>query len=126
MPLRVGWFEPDLAGLNPNLQKMRRLGGRGIELTMPHSSSCAHKLNLPGIENPLVAEAVAMCQRTFQHIAENLHVPVRMLRKTLPGCDDIVVDDPQAPEPHVGGITVIRKTESVTTPEPSVIGKTAL
>ena len=53
-----------------------------MELAMPHACSGAHELNLPRLEDTLISKAVAMCQRTFQDIAENFHVPVRMLGET--------------------------------------------
>jgi hypothetical protein len=90
-----------LAGLNPDLQKVCGLGGGWIELAMPHARSGAHDLNLPRSKDALISKAVAMRQRTFQNIAENFHVAVRMLGETSPRCDDVVIDHPKASEAHV-------------------------
>jgi len=90
-----------LAGLNPDLQKVCGLAGGRVELTMPHATSRAHELNLTGTEDALISKAVAMCQRTFQNIAENLHVPMRMLGETSAGGDNVVIDHPKASEAHV-------------------------
>ena len=101
MPLRVGRIETLLAGLNPDLQEVCGLGGGWVELAMPHARSGAHELNLPRLEDAFIVEAVAMGKRTFQDIAEDFHVAVRMLGETSTGCDDIVIDHPQASEAHV-------------------------
>ena len=90
-----------LAGLNPDLQEMCGLGRGWIELAMPHASSGAHKLNLPRSKDAFISKAVAMGERTFQDIAENFHVPMRMLGKTSAGGDNVVIDHPQASEAHV-------------------------
>jgi hypothetical protein len=42
-----------------------------------------------------------MGERTFQDIAENFHVAVRMLGKASAGGDDVIIDHPQASEAHV-------------------------
>ena len=72
-----------------------------MELAMPHACSGAYELNLPRLEDALIAKAVAMCQRTFQDIAENFHVPVRMLGETSTGGNNVIIDHPEASEAHV-------------------------
>jgi hypothetical protein len=42
-----------------------------------------------------------MSQRTFQYIAENFHVPVRMLGEPSTSSDNVVIDHPQASEANV-------------------------
>ena len=101
MPLRVGGLETLLAGLNPDLQEVCGVGRRWIELAMPHACSGAHELNLPRLEDALISKAVAMGERTFQDIAENFHVSMRMLGETSAGGDNVIIDHTQASEAHV-------------------------
>ena len=103
---------------------MRGLIGR-VEFAVRDAPSGAHQLNLAGLQRPAVAEAVAMRQGTLQHVAENFHVAVRMRAEALSAGDAIVVDDPQRPEAHVGGIEVIGKRERVLRLQPAVIGLAA-
>jgi hypothetical protein len=77
------------------------LAGGWIELAVPHASSGAHELDLPRSKDAFIAKAVAMGERTFQDIAENFHVAVRMLGETSAGGDNVVIDHPQASEAHV-------------------------
>jgi hypothetical protein len=67
---------------------------------MPHACSGTHELDLPRSEDAFIAKAVAMRQRTFQNIAKDFHVAVRMLGETSPRCDDVVIDHPKASEAH--------------------------
>src|SRR5206468_9919370 len=94
-PLGVTRREPAGAWLNPDLQKMQRLALRGIELTVRHALACAHELNLARLEHAAVAHAVLVFQRAFEHVAENLHVAMRMRAEALARRDAVVVDDAQ-------------------------------
>ena len=42
--------------------------------------------------------------------------------KPWPGCDAVLVDDPQGPEPHVLGVVVVGEGEGVVAVEPAVVG----
>ncbi len=85
----------------------------------------AHELNLAGLELPPVAHAVLVLQRAFQHVAEDLHVAVRMRAEALPRRDPVVVDDAQGAEAHVRRIVVVREGEGVMRVEPAVVGVAA-
>ena len=61
----------------------------------------------------------------MEDIAEYLHVTVRMLGKTPPGSNNIIIDHAQASEAHVSGVVVIGKAESVAAAEPSMVRQTA-
>ena len=124
MQLRVEKLEAVLAGVNPDLQEVCGFGDGWIELAVPHTCSSAHELDLPGLEDTFVTEAIAMRQSAFQDIAENFGIPVAMLGKTATSRDNVVIDHSQASEADVRGIVVIRKTEGVATAKPNVIGKT--
>jgi hypothetical protein len=48
-----------------------------------------------GPQHTAVAQAVLVLQRTFQHVAEDFHVAVRMRAEAHARRDAVVVDDAQ-------------------------------
>ena len=86
----------------------------------------AHQLNLAGLELPPVAHAVLVLQRAFQHVAEDLHVAVRMRPEALPRRNPVVVDDAQGAEAHVRRVIIVREGEGVISVEPAVVGMATL
>jgi hypothetical protein len=61
----------------------------------------------------------------FEDIREDFHVPMPVGRKTHRRVDEVLIDDPEGPEPHVGGVMVIGETEAVPGHQPAVIGEPA-
>src|SRR5690606_40285240 len=97
----------------------------GVELAVGHAPARAHQLDLSGMENALIAEAVAMLQGAGKHVAENLHVAMGMGAEAPTGGDAVFVDDPEGTETHVRGIVVIGEGEAVGGVEPAVVGMTS-
>ncbi len=87
---------------------------------MGHAGTSAHQLDLPGFEFSTVAHAVLVGECAGDDIAENLHVPVRMGRKTAAGGDLVLVDHAQAAKTHVGRIVIIREAETVFAFQPAM------
>ena len=85
----------------------------------------AHQLNLARLELPPVAHAVLVLQRAFQHVAEDLHVAVRMRPEALPRSNPVVVDDAQRAKAHVRRIVIVREGKGVMRVEPAVVGMAA-
>ena len=67
-----------------------------------------------------------MLERAFQYIGDDLHVAVRVRRKSRAGRDAIVIDDPQGTEPHVVGVVVVPEREGVAALEPAQFGLPAV
>ena len=59
-----------------------------------------------------------MRKAALEHVAEDLHVLVRMRPETLAGLDGVIVDHAQRPEPHLIGIVVVAERERVPGVEP--------
>ena len=109
MPLGVARGESTFARLNPNLEQVGCLCFAGVELAVSHPTASAHELNLVRVENPTISHAVFVFQGTFNKIAENLHVPVRVGAKTHAWGDTILIDDAKGAESHVLGVVVVCK-----------------
>jgi len=71
---------------------MERGGGSGIELAVRDASARAHQLNLARLELPPVAHAVLVLQRACEHVAEDLHVAMRVRPEALPRRHAVVVN----------------------------------
>src|SRR5438034_4262767 len=113
MPFGVTRRQAALTRLNPDLQKVQRLGSRRIKLAVSNARTRTHELDLSWFQLSSVAHAVLVLQCAFQHVAENFHIPVRMLPKALGGCDAVVVDNPQWTETHVSGVVIVGEGEGV-------------
>ena len=124
-PLSITWTEAGAIGLDPDLDEMKPVGLRGIILAVLHPAAGAHDLDLARLELGVIAKAVAMLDGPFEDIREDFHVPVPVRRETHPRVDEVLVDDPQGAEPHMGGVVVISETEAVPGHQPAVIGKPA-
>ena len=92
---------------------------------MRHSAACAHELNLARLEHAAVAHAVLVLQRAFEHVAEDLHVAMRMRAETLTGRNAVVIDDTQRPEAHLRRVVIIGKGKAVVRVQPAVVGMSA-
>ena len=80
---------------------------------MRYAWAGAHELDLTGLQLTSVAQAILVLKSAFEHVAEYLHVTVRVGSKALAGRDAIIVYDSQGPETHVCRIVIIRKREGV-------------
>ncbi|MPM89429.1 hypothetical protein SDC9_136538 [bioreactor metagenome] len=67
-----------------------------------------------------------MRERTFEHIADDLHVAVWMGAETGTGCHPVVVDHAQGGHTHVCGVVVAAEREGVVAVEPAEVGMAAV
>ena len=89
---------------------------------MLHSSAGAHDLDLTGHQHSSVSHAVLVLEGSVKDVAEDLHVLMWMCWESRTWSDDILIDDPQRPEAHVGRVVVAGETEGVKTVQPPVAG----
>lgn len=125
MPLGVAGDEVAFAGLDPDLQHVGGDVWRGIELAMEDAFAGAHELDLAGLEDAAIAEAVFVLEGAFDNVGEDFHVAVRVSGEAAAGSDAVFVDDAQAAEAHVGGVVVIGEGEGVMGFEPAMVGVAA-
>src|SRR5271155_437484 len=104
---------------------MKRIALRGVVLAVRDARAGAHSLYVAGSDDRSRAHGVAMLQRSFEHVRDDLHVPMRMRSETLTRFYPVFVDDAERPEPHVARVVVVGERESVTRVEPPVIGASA-
>lgn len=91
--LRIAGGDTLAARQEPNLQKMHRLARRRVELTVPDPLPRAHALHIPRTDHRSIPQAVAMLQGTLEHIGDDLHVLMTVVRETAARNDPILVDD---------------------------------
>ncbi len=60
---------------------------------MLHARPRAHALHIPWRDDGSIAHAVLVLERTFEHIAQDLHVAMTMRRKAPARLHAILVDD---------------------------------
>ena len=125
MPLGVAGDEVAFAGLDPDLQHVSGDVWGGIELAMEDAFAGAHELDLAGLEDAAIAEAVFVLEGAFDNVGEDFHVAVRVSGEAAAGSDVVFVDDAQATEAHVGGVVVIGEGEGVMGFEPAMVGVAA-
>ena len=73
---------------------------------MHHATAGGHVLEFAGADHAAAACIIPMFQGAFENPRENLHVAVRMHRKTLGRCDHVLIDNAQRTKLHVVGIVV--------------------
>ena len=96
-------------GLDPDLQEMRGVVGRMVELAVLHTPPGAHALHIARRNALDVAHAVLVRQVAGQHIADDFHVAVAMCAKAGTGCNAIFVDDAQVSPTHVFRVVITAK-----------------
>ncbi|GAB1381933.1 hypothetical protein MASR1M50_02510 [Burkholderiales bacterium] len=113
-------------GQQPDLQEVRDLVGRVVELAVLHASAGTHALHVARRDALHVAHAVAVRQLALQHVADDLHVAVPMGAEAGAGRDAVLVDDAQVAPAHVGRVVIVGKREAVPAVQPAVVGVAAL
>src|SRR5436190_15273259 len=76
--LAIAGRESLLLRHDPDLQQVQWLCRRSIELAVLHAGAGAHVLELPRLDNPLPARAVAMRHCAGDDVGDDLHVAMRM------------------------------------------------
>ena len=125
LPLGIARTETGAIGLDPDLDEMEPVSLRGVILAVLHPAAGAHDLDLAGLELGVIPEAVAVLDGSFEDIREDFHVPVPVRRETHPRVDEVLIDDPEGPETHVGRVVVIGETEAMPGHQPAMIGEPA-
>src|SRR5579872_5262319 len=116
--LLIARLDSGRLGQNPNLQKMQRLRWRRVELAMRNAGARAHPLHIARRNHAARAEAVAMLDRAFQHISDDLHIAMRMGAEALARRDMVVVDDSQHRKSHLARVLIFTERKSVAAVEP--------
>src|ERR1019366_5523884 len=96
-----------------------------IELAVNHSAPGRHMLHIAALQYCAMPHVVLVLQLPFDHVGDDLHVPVGMRPETAAARNAIVVDHAQGTEAHVAGIVVVGKRETKTGVEPAVVGVAA-
>src|SRR5690606_35306115 len=79
----------------------------------------AHPLHLARTQHAAATMAVAMLQRTGQHVAEDFHVGVPVRGEPGAGRDPVLVDHAQRAEAHPRRVVVVPERERVPAVEPA-------
>ena len=109
---------PARSGMIQICRKWTGVGLRLVELAVPDPRAGAHPLDLSGPDDRSVAEAVAVLERTVQHVGDDLHVAMRVGAEPFPGCDAILVDHAQRAEVDVLRVVVLAEREGVPAIQP--------
>ena len=125
LPLGVSWLKVRAIRHDPDLDEMKSIGLRRIVFAVLHAAPRAHHLDLPRDDLRVIAQAVPVFDDPLEDISEDLHVLVAMGRETHAGVHEVLINDPQRPEGHVGRIVVVGETEAMPGHQPAVIGEAA-
>src|SRR3984957_12710346 len=85
-----------------------------------------HLLNLIRPQHLHVAHAVLVSKFALQHIAQNLHIAVRMRSKSTPLRHTVFIDHTQRTIPHVLRIMIVGKRKRMVRIQPSMVGMASL
>jgi hypothetical protein len=96
-----------------------------VALGMQNSLPGRHHLHLARADYSLVAKIVLMLQLTLQYVGHDLHIPMRMRPETAAAFDDIIIEHPQRPPVHVGGVVVVAEGKVPVCRKPPMIGVVA-
>jgi len=102
-----------LAGEHPHLHQVQRLVVARVRLGMANARSGAHELHAARFYHAAIAHAVLVFQFAGEDVGQNLHVAMRMCRKSHSRSDAIVVEHAQRTPMHVFRIEIVCKTERV-------------
>src|SRR5262245_2295684 len=87
--------------LNPDLQKMHRLGPRGVEFAMLHAGSRAHPLYVTGSNRRAIADGILVCELAGKYIGDDLHVSMAMRSESGAALHSVFVDNAKRTEADV-------------------------
>src|SRR5262249_11862552 len=110
---------PGLVGNNPDLQKVHRLGLRRVVLAVADSSSGTHPLNITYANYRASACAVFVRQGAFEHVGDDLHVPVRVGWESGTRSHAIFIDDSEMTKAHILRIMIVPEREGMAAIEPA-------
>ena len=80
---------------------------------MHHARAGAHHLDIARGSAALIPHGILMGDRARADVGHDLHVPVRMRRKTALRADLVVVPDADPPPVHALGIVIAREGKVV-------------
>src|SRR5262249_45351894 len=90
-----------------------------VVLAVADSSSGTHALHIAHADHGACPRAVFVRQGAFEHVGDDLHVPVRMSREPAAGNNSVFVDDSQITKAHVVRIMIIPEREGMAAIEPT-------
>ena len=120
--LPIGGLGPGLVGLYPDLQEVHRVLLGRVVFTVYHPSARRHVLEFARLDHASGAHRVPMLQRALQHVADDLHVAMRVFAEAGALGDGVIVYDAQAAEAHPIRVVVIGEGECVVAVQPAVVG----
>ena len=96
-----------------------------IKFAVRHACAGAHPLNIPLADDRTCPHAIFMLKLPLNNKRDNLHVAVRVRRKTHPRLDKILVDHPQRAKMSVCRVLIVAKGKRVVGFKPTKIKVTA-
>ena len=105
---------------------MEAFGLRRVDLAVLYAAAGAHDLDLAGLELRVIAHAILVLDGAFEDVRKDLHVLMAMGREAHTRSHQILSDDAEGPEGHVGRVIVIREAEAMSGDQPAVVSKTAV
>ena len=130
--LLVARRDAALVRLDPDLQEVRRLVRRVVELAVLHAAAGAHALHVAGPDHAGRAAGapvpmLSLCASSpVEHVADDLHVAVAVRAEAGARGDAVLVDDAQVAEAHVARVVVVGEREAVAALQPAVVGVAAV
>ena len=109
--------------LDPELQQVHVAALGVVELRVIDAFAGGHDLNLAGMDDAGVADAVLVGEFAGEDVCDDFHVAVRVHVEPAAALDDVVVEDAQLGEVHVRRIVVVREREMPVGFEPAVVGE---
>ena len=111
---------------DPDLEEAHFLGWGGVEFAVADAGAGGHVLEFIGLDDATVAHGIAVFEGSANHITDNFHIAMGVSGKSTAPGDDIVIDDAQTAESHVGGVVVIGEGKGEPALEPAVVGVAAV
>src|SRR5690606_9221250 len=102
------------------------IGRRMVELAVLHTGAGAHDLHVAGPDDRAAAHGVPVFQSAFEHVGNDLHIPMAVGAKAAAGGDGIVIDHSQHRPAHLLWVVVVCERESMVAVQPIVVGMTSV
>src|SRR4029077_11376684 len=98
---------------------------RGFFPAVPDAPARRHSLAIARQDHRSGAQTVLVLEFAFENVCDDLHVAVRMRRKSRRRCNVVFIDHAQGSEAHPARIVVVAKTEGVPGVQPAEIAAAA-
>ncbi len=85
--------------------------GEGFISRVADAGAGGHVLELAGAEDLAGTHGIFVLDGSFEDVTEDLHVAVGVFAEAALGGDDVLVDDAEGAEAHVGWVIVVGEAE---------------